>query len=510
MRRVRRGKDQSMNDHLRARSGKSDSILWRSLAAFLLIAGAFAALVAIPAPARAQDETETDATVRVVHASPGAPNIDVLVDGQAVIQDLAFGSATDYLALPDGDHTIQVVPTGQTADSALIDTDLNVDAGDAYVFVAMNRLNEIEGKVFDVNVDDVDSGKARVRVIHASPDAGEVDVSVSGGDEWFGGLNFDDASDYKDVDAGTYSLDVKGDGDRVLLTAQNLELTDGNVYDIIALGQIADNTLAVLPLVTVVTVPCADVLGLQGGSDDSCIRIVHAAPGTAEADIYLHDSPIVQGLTFGTATEFIAVPESDDHNLQVTAAGGAPGDGDLLGDELDFDDRSAYEVVITGNPDDLEIKTAKLDLSPLPDGQARVRFIHASPDAEGVDVALADGATLFEGVDYRDITDNSTIDAGTYSLQLKKDDDVVLAGDVEFTAGMVYDVVAIGRTDDNSLTLLVLSANALVREGAVATPESQGTALAGTAEATIVDATTSPGESTVVPTSGAVEATPTQ
>jgi hypothetical protein len=303
-------------------------------------------------------------------------------------------------------------------------------------------------------------------------------------------------------------LDVTGDDDRVLLTAQNLEIADGNVYDIIALGQVADNTLALLPLVTVVTVPCAEVLGLEGGSEDTCIRVVHAAPGTAEADIYLNDSPLVQGLAYGTATEFIVVPESDDHNFQVVAAGGTPDDGELLQDDLDFDSRSAYEVVITGNPDDLEIKTAELDLSPLPDGQARVRFTHASPDAEGVDVALADGDALFEGVDYRDITDNSTIDAGSYTLELRKDDSVVLSGDVEFTAGMVYDVIAIGRTDDNSLTLLVLSANALVREGEVATPESQGTALAGTAEATVVDATVEPGESTVVPTSGAVEATP--
>lgn len=498
-----------MDDSQRRTSGRRDSALWRGLAAFLLIAGAFAALVGVSTSARAQDETETDATVRIVHASPGAPNVDVLVDGQPVVQDLAFGSATDYFPLPDGDHKVQVVPTGQTADSALIDTDLNVDAGDAYLFVAMNRLNEIEGKVFDVNVDDVETGKARVRAIHASPDAGEVSISVSGGDELFGGLNFEDASDYMDVDAGAYSLDVKGDGDRVLLTAENLDLAEGNVYDIIALGQVSDGSLALLPLVTVVTVPCTEVLGIEGGQDDSCIRVVHAAPGTSEADIFLNDSPIIQGLTYGTATEFVVVPSGGERKIQVTAAGGTPGDGDLLDDDLTFDSRSAYEVVITGNPDDLEIKTAKLDLSPLPDGQARVRFIHASPDAEGVDVGIADGDNLFEGVDYRDITDNSTIDAGSYTLQLKKDDTVVLSGDVEFVAGMVYDVIAIGRTDDNSLTLLVLSASALVREGDVASPESQGTGMAGTEEATVVDATTAPSESTVVPTSGAVESTPT-
>ena len=222
--------------------------VWRSLAALLLLGGTLAIVFGSSGSARAQDVTETDATIRVVHASPGAPNVDVLIDGQPVVQDLAFGAATDYLPLPGGDHKLQVTPTGQNADSALIDTDLSVDAGDAYIFVAVNRLNEIEGQVYDVDIDSVDSGKARVRVIHASPDAGDIDVSVTGGDELFGGVGYRDATDYKDLDAGSYSLDIKGDGDRVLLTAQNIQIDDGNAYDIIALGQIADNTFALLPL----------------------------------------------------------------------------------------------------------------------------------------------------------------------------------------------------------------------------------------------------------------------
>ncbi|MEA2515900.1 MAG: hypothetical protein QOJ59_5389 [Thermomicrobiales bacterium] len=494
-----------MND--RGGRGKVSAV-WRGLAALLLLIGAVAAFVGQIGSAVAQDVTETDATVRVVHASPGAPNVDVLVDGQPVVEDLAFGAATEYLAIPGGDHKVQVTPTGQGADAAVIDTDLNIDAGAAYIFVALGQLNEIEGEVYDVNLDPVDEGKARVRLIHASPDAGDISVAVTSGDELFGGVSFKDATDYKDLDAGSYSLDVKGEGDRVLLTAENIDFAAGDVYDVVALGQIADNSLALLPLVTSVSIPCAEVLGLQGGVDDACIRVVHASPGAPEVDVYLNDSPVVQGLAFGTSTEFIVVPAGDDRKLQITAAGGTPGDSDLLDADLDFDGRYAFEVVVTGNPDDLEATTARLDLSPLPEGQARVRVVHASPDAGGVDIVVADGPTLFEGVDFRGITDYTTVDAGSYSLQLKKDDTVALSGDVEFGAGMVYDVIVIGRTDDNSLALLVLSADALVREGGVATPEAQGTETAGTAETTVVDATVSPGESTVVPTAGAVDVTP--
>jgi hypothetical protein len=66
---------------------------------------------------------------------------------------------------------------------------------------------------------------------------------------------------------------------------------------------------------------------------------------------------------------------------------------------------------------------------------------------------------------------------------------------------MVYDVIIIGRTGDNSLALLVLTAQASVREGGIATPESQGTAAAGTAESTVVETQGAAGTVAVTPTS---------
>src|ERR1700759_2116269 len=96
-----------------SRKGVRGGAAVRGLAAFLLIAGALVAVFAHTGSVQAQDETKTDATVRVVHASPGAPNVDVLIDGQPVVQNLAFGSATEYFPVSSGDHKIQITPTGQ-------------------------------------------------------------------------------------------------------------------------------------------------------------------------------------------------------------------------------------------------------------------------------------------------------------------------------------------------------------------------------------------------------------
>jgi hypothetical protein len=494
-----RVKEDSMNeDHRRIRREG----VWRGLAAFVLVVGTLiTVLMGNISRSQAQDVTKTDASIRFVHASPGAPNVDVLIDGQPAAQNLAFGAATDYIAIPSGDHKVQIVPSGQGADAALAETDLSADGGNAYEVVALGRLKDIEAKIFEVNLDALDAVKARVRVIHASPDAGSIDVVVSGGDTWFGGVDFKDATDYKDVDAGTYSLDVKGDNDRVLLTAQGIDVAAGSVYDIVALGQVADTSLTLVPLETSVSEPCAEVLGLKGGVEDACVRVVHAAPGTGPVDVYVNDSPVAQGVTFGTSTNFVVLPSGDGRKVQVTTAGKAPGDGDLLDADIDLDGRGASEVVVTGDPDDLKATTAKLDLSPLPGGQGRLRIIHASTDAESVDIAIADGQKLFEGVDFRDVTDYKTIDAGTYKLQVKKGDTIALTGDATLDAGMVYDTIVVGRTADNTLALLILAAQASVREGGIATPESQGTAAAGTAESTVVETQGAAGTVAVTPTS---------
>ncbi|MFC7116081.1 DUF4397 domain-containing protein [Natronoarchaeum sp. GCM10025703] len=52
------------------------------------------------------------AAVNAVHASPDAPNVDVFVNGARVLEDVAFRHFSDYLALLQGEYTVQIVPVG--------------------------------------------------------------------------------------------------------------------------------------------------------------------------------------------------------------------------------------------------------------------------------------------------------------------------------------------------------------------------------------------------------------
>jgi hypothetical protein len=95
---------------------------------------------------------------------------------------------------------------------------------------------------------------ARVRVVHASPDAPAVDVAVAGGDVLIENLAFSEASDYLEVPAGSYDLEVRPTGTTdVALDLPGVALEAGMVYSVYAIGHVSDSTLSVLPIVATTT-----------------------------------------------------------------------------------------------------------------------------------------------------------------------------------------------------------------------------------------------------------------
>ena len=231
----------------------------RRLAVALALFMAMALTALTPHLSLAQDPTETDASVRFVHASPDAPAVDVIVDGAVVASDLTFGQATDALSLSPDEHQVQVVPTGADASSAVIDTTFDPDGGTTYVVAVSGQLKDIEAKVYDVHKDDLDTGKSRLRLINLSPDDANVDLFVTGGDQLFDDLDFGQASDYTDLDAGSYDWRfVRTIRKRFRSASPASIVAEGNAYDVLLIGSSADNSLSVVSLTTPV---CHPVLG---------------------------------------------------------------------------------------------------------------------------------------------------------------------------------------------------------------------------------------------------------
>ena len=59
-----------------------------------------------------QEPSAETARIRVVHASPDAPDVDICANGAAAFSDVAFPSATDYATVEEGTYQIRVVAAG--------------------------------------------------------------------------------------------------------------------------------------------------------------------------------------------------------------------------------------------------------------------------------------------------------------------------------------------------------------------------------------------------------------
>jgi hypothetical protein len=419
----------------------------------------------------AQDPTETDASVRIVHASPDAPAVDVIVDGAVVASNLTFGQVTDALSVSPDEHQVQVVPTGADASSAVIDTTFDPEGGKTYIVAASGLLNEIEAKVYDVHGDDLDLGKSRVRLINLSPEDTSVDVYQTGGDELFDDVEFGEASDYTDLDAGAYDLEVRPhDQEAASLSVPGFPVDEGNAYDLLLIGTTGDDNLSVVPVTTPVQTPCSAVLGI-GTPSDACVRVIHASPDSPAVDIYVNGSMVVENLAYGAGTDFVALPAGSDREIQIVPTGGVVEDA-VFDTSVDFGEGKAYDVIAVDMAENLDAMVENVDLSVLPDGQARLRVFHTAPDVDDVSVVVTDGPTLVDGVGFKDVSDYQTLDAGTYDIQVKQGDEVLIRiEDLSIEAGTVYDVLAVGRSDDDSLELVAFAAPAESPTGGMASPE---------------------------------------
>jgi hypothetical protein len=192
-----------------------------------------------------------DAMIRVVHASPDAPAVDVYLNGQRAIADLNFTEGTTYTAVPAGSYKVQVFPAGTgPGGKAVIDATLDLKGGTAYTVAAVNVVAKIEPLVITDDLTAPAAGKAHIRVVHASPDAPAVDVAVKGGPVPFKNAAFKAATPYTPVDAGTYQFEVRPAGTtQAVLTTDPTTLVAGRLYTVFAMGQVANNTLKAVAFV---------------------------------------------------------------------------------------------------------------------------------------------------------------------------------------------------------------------------------------------------------------------
>lgn len=187
-----------------------------------------------------------NARVLVLHASPDAPGVDLLVDNAKVNSAaLTFPNNTGYLTVPAGARNFKVNVAGTA--TTVIDANATLTANANYTIIAADVVANIGPLVLEDNLAAPAAGKAHVRFIHLSPDAPAVDIAVTGGPVLFPNAAFKDATAFTPVDAGTYSLEARLAGTQTAaLTVPGVMLEAGKIYTVFARGLLAGTGEAAL------------------------------------------------------------------------------------------------------------------------------------------------------------------------------------------------------------------------------------------------------------------------
>jgi hypothetical protein len=175
------------------------------------------------------------ANAMVIHTSPDAPGVDLLVDDAIAGTNLQFPNNTGYVGLTAGMRNIKVNVTGTA--TTVIEADLDLEKDKNYSIFAVDEVANLGALVIEDNLAAPMSGNAHVRFIHLSPNAPAVDITTTTGAIVFGDKSFKEYTDFTPLAAGSYDLQVRLQGtSTVVLELPGIALEDGKIYTVFAKG----------------------------------------------------------------------------------------------------------------------------------------------------------------------------------------------------------------------------------------------------------------------------------
>lgn len=227
-------------------------------------------LVATDSAALVLYDANTATGARVIHASPDAGSVaggpvEVFASSSALptsptelIDAFAYAdivpAADTHVAVPAGDYVFDVAPDTDTIGDSVYTSDATtLEQGAEYTLVAAGRVASSPAFTLLASADNSRSiaTQASVKVMHAAPAAGTVEVYVTGagdfsvadvenglaGDPLLSNFEFGDITDYVSVEPGNYDVRVVAGG-VVAINIEALNLAAGSVSTVVARGPI--------------------------------------------------------------------------------------------------------------------------------------------------------------------------------------------------------------------------------------------------------------------------------
>jgi Domain of unknown function (DUF4397) len=181
----------------------------------------------------------------------------------------------------------------------------------------------------------------------------------------------------------------------------------------------------------------------------SSFGVVHASPDAGNVDVYFGGAIAAQNFAYGSDTGYFAVTPGT-YSLQVAPTATT---NYVINTNISLAAGLTYSVFAIDSLSSIKAAVVQDDFTTPPSDSVRVRFLHFSPDAPAVDVAVSGGNLLFGNRTFNDqatttsLAAFTTIAAGTYNLEVRAAGTatvVLPVQSVTFEGGKVYTLYAKG------------------------------------------------------------------
>ncbi len=159
------------------------------------------------------------ANLRFVNASSGYAALDLYIDDKRRFEAIGYGESATYAETEPDQMASGIHRTGSA--SPLLTLAPAVTKDKHFTLLAYGREGALASLLIDDNAEAADSGKAKLRIVNAAPDAGELDVYLTAANEPLTGavplrasVAVGVLSDFSTLNSGDWRLRITGAGDR--------------------------------------------------------------------------------------------------------------------------------------------------------------------------------------------------------------------------------------------------------------------------------------------------------
>lgn len=202
--------------------------------------------------------------------------------------------------------------------------------------------------------------------------------------------------------------------------------------------------LAFVPALLLGAVMTISSCSKEETKSEANVLVTHASPNAPGVDLLVDGAKQnSSALTFPSNTGYLKV-ESGTRNIKVNVTGTAT---TVIEADLALEKDKSYSVFAVDSVSKISAVVVTDDLTSPASGKAHVRFIHLSPNAPAVDVAVDGGAVVFGNKAFKEYTAFTPLDAGTYDLEVRVAGTAAVALDLDpitLQAGKIYTVFAKG------------------------------------------------------------------